>query len=70
MYENTLHTRKFDTDKKSELAEYDCILTNPLCSIINSWREKIIDSEYDEGRLVKTVTKLVLVVTWEEKTLL
>lgn len=70
MYDLTRHTRRFFTDEPDEMCEYDAILSNPLCSIINSWREKIIDSEYDEGRLVKTVTRLVVVISWEEKALL
>jgi len=70
MYTVTRHTKKFDTEASKDLAEYDKILSNPLCSICSSWREKITDSIYDEGRLVKTETRLVLVITWEEKTLL
>ena len=70
MYNVTLKTKKFFTSKTEDLEEYDEILSNPLCSVINSWREKQIDSIYDEGQLVKTETKLVLVVTWETKTLL
>jgi hypothetical protein len=70
MYDLTRQTRKFNTDEREEMGDYDGILSNPLCSIINSWREKVVDSEYDEGRLVRTVTRLVLVVTWEEKALL
>jgi hypothetical protein len=70
VYNLTRHTRRFFTDEPDEMSEYDSILSNPLCSIINSWREKVIDSEYDEGRLVKTVTRLVVVISWEEKALL
>ena len=70
MYEITRHTKRFYTDEPEEMVEYDAILTDPLCSIVNSWREKIIDSEYDEGRLVRTITRLVVVITWEEKNLL
>ena len=70
MYNTIIRTKKFDTDDKEQMEHYDLILSNPLCSVINSWREKITDSEFDEGKLIRTITKLVLVVTWEEKSLL
>ena len=70
MYNTRIKTKKFDTDNKEHMEQYDSILSNPLCSVINSWKEKITDSEFDEGKLVRTITKLVLVVTWEEKSLL
>lgn len=70
MYEIQRKTRKFFTDLGDDMKDYDAILTDPLCTVLNSWREKQIDSEYDEGRLTGTKTKLVLVLTWEEKRLL
>lgn len=70
MYNTRIKTKKFDTDDEKQMEQYDSILSNPLCSVINSWREKITDSEFDEGKLIKTITKLVLVITWEEKSLL
>ena len=69
MYKVVRKTLKFSTDDKEAMAQYDKIMTNPLCSIINSWREKQISSEYDQGKLTGTVTDLVMVLTWEEKSL-
>ena len=70
MYKVERKTKKFSTDDKQAMEEYDAILTDPLCTILNSWREKQINSEYDEGRLTSTVTDLVMVLTWEERQLL
>jgi len=70
MYQILRKTRKFFTDVESDMKDYDAILTDPLCTVLNSWREKQIDSEYDEGRLTSTKTNLVLVLTWEERCLL
>ena len=70
MYKVERKTKKFSTDDKLAMEEYDAILTDPLCTILNSWREKQINSEYDEGRLTSTVTDLVMVLTWEERQLL
>jgi len=69
MYRVKRETRKFSTDDTDAMAHYDKILTNPLCTVLNSWREKQISSEYDQGKLVGTVTDLVMVLTWEEKSL-
>jgi len=70
MYQILRKTRKFFTDVEADMRDYDDILTDPLCTVLNSWREKQIDSEYDEGRLTSTKTNLVLVLTWEERRLL
>jgi len=69
MYNVERKTRKFSTDDNEAMERYDKIITNPLCSVINSWREKQITTTYDEGRLVGTMTDLVMVLTWEERTL-
>lgn len=70
MYKVVRKTKKFFTDKEKDMEEYDRILTDPLCSVINSWREKQINSVYEEGRLVSTTTDLVMVLSWEERQLL
>lgn len=70
MYKVTRNTKKFSTEDEAAMKEYDTILTDPLCTILNSWREKQIDSVYDEGKLVSTKTDLVMVLTWERRDLL
>lgn len=70
MYSVKRKTKKFSTDNEKDMKEYDRIITNPLCTILNSWREKQIESQYDEGKLQSTNTDLVMVLTWEEKSLI
>lgn len=70
MYNVERKTQKFDSTDVEDLELYDDILSNPLCSILNSWREKCTDSEFNEGKLVRTETRMILVVTWEVKSLL
>jgi hypothetical protein len=71
MYRWVTHTRRFDTDNRSDLEEYDKVLSNPLCTVIDSKREKITDREMgEEGRIISMNDRIVMVVTWKEKTLL
>lgn len=71
MYDTRRETKKFNTDASEDIAEYDAILNNPLCSILNERKEKLREEVFDgEGNLVRANEHIVLVVTWEEKTLL
>lgn len=70
MYNIVRHTKKFNTDDQSDLMEYDAILSNPLCSIIKEYKEKLRQETYDEGKIVHSEEHVVLVVTWDEKTIL
>ena len=67
MFDIVRRTRKFDTDELADLADYDAILSNPLCSIINEQKEKLRQEQYDEGKLVHSEEHVIKVVTWEEK---
>jgi len=71
MYRTVRKTQKFNTDNSRDLAEYDQILNNPLCTVISERREKLSQMEYNEetGKPVSRDEHVILVVTWEEKTL-
>ena len=47
--------------------EYQAILNNPLCTIIDNYREKLSDKVFDEGKLVGINERVILVVEWNEK---
>lgn len=71
MYRWATHTRRFDTDNRDHLMEYDSILSNPLCLVIDTKEEKISERELgEEGRIVSMNDRIVMRVTWKEKTLL
>ena len=70
MYETETETKTFDTEDRSDMEEYSAIVNNPMCSIIDTIKEKLTDCEYDEGKLSSTSQKVVLVVTWQTKVLL
>lgn len=68
MYNTRRETRKFNTDRAEDLREYDKILNNPLCTIINERKEKLnLTTFSEEGRPESSEDNVVLVVTWEEK---
>ena len=70
MYSNQCQTKKFDTEDVSDLVEYDAILNNPCCVIIKEYKEKLRQEFYDdEGTLATANERIILVVTWTEKTL-
>lgn len=71
MFSTTKKTMVLDLNDKKELAIYDGILNNSLCTVIREHKEKMADKEFDdEGKMISLREKLVLVVTWEEKKLL
>lgn len=69
MYLTKKETKKFNTEVAEDLREYDEILNDPLCTIISEHKEKLNETDYDEetGKPIRSVDKIVLVVTWEEK---
>lgn len=69
MYKMVHETRKFNTDNQEDMRDYDDILNDPLCSIINERQEKLADEEYVEGKLISKIEKVYLVVTWSTKVL-
>ena len=69
MYTTTKKINKFDTDDKKAMKEYEKLINNPLCLVLDNMREKIVSSEYNNGKLVRTETKIVFVVTYEEREL-
>ena len=71
MYAKKRHTARFDTEKEVDLAGYDEILNNPLCTIIDRKQEKVREEHKDEeGNTVYVKERIVWVVTWEERQLL
>jgi hypothetical protein len=70
MYTLETHTKKFNTDLPEDMAEYDEILNDPLCSIISEKREKLVEKNFDdEGKLSNITERLIMVVTWTRKML-
>jgi hypothetical protein len=71
MFKKEVKTEKFDTDDAKDLARYNDICSNELCSIISEKREKLTTKYFDdEGKLTSSDDRLILVVTWMEKTTL
>lgn len=71
MFKKEIKTKKFDTDKEEDLQEYNEICSNELCSIISEKREKLTTKYFDdEGKLQSSDDRMILVVTWMEKTTL
>jgi hypothetical protein len=70
MYTTTKRTRSFDLDRESDLAAYDEVLNNKLCKIITERQIKKTLREYgEEGHIISSEDRIILVVTWEEKEL-
>lgn len=70
MYNIVRRTNKFNTDNQDELAEYDTILNNPLCTIISQRTEKLSEKDFgEEGQMLSLREYVIIVVTWEEKLL-
>ena len=71
MYSTVKKTARFDTEKKNDLAAYDEVINNPLCTVLEKEKEKIRDEHRDdEGNISFVNERHVWVVTWEEKMLL
>lgn len=71
MFKTEHHTEKFDTESTEDLKKYDAILDNPLCSILEERKEKL-ETKFtnDDGDIIGSESKIILVVTWSEKILL
>ena len=69
MYDIVRHTQKFNTDEAHDLEAYNAIISNPLCTVLTERKEKLRQEEYDGGKLIASEEHVILVVTWEEKTL-
>ena len=71
MYAITRHTRQFDFSEAEHIADYDAVLNDPLCTILDKVKEKLRDEERDgdTGRTISVKERLVFLVTWEVKKL-
>lgn len=70
LYNITRRVKKFDTDEPNDIEEYEDILNNPLCSIVESHREKLKTKEFDlDGNLLSETEQFIMVVTWEVRSL-
>jgi len=58
---------KFDTEISTELEAYEDILNNPLCTITECHRERLVEKRFDDGKLTGMDERIVLVVEWDEK---
>ena len=67
MYNTKHQFKKFDTTTARDMDEYQAILNNPLCTIVDNYREKLSDKVFDEGKLVGINERVILVVEWNEK---
>lgn len=62
-------TKAFDLTDSRSMEEYNTILNNPACTIIKEVREKITEKHFEDGKVIATQDRLLLVVTWQEKKL-
>lgn len=68
MYKTTKYTRQFCMSDSKDRDEYDEIVNNPLCTVLEKSKEKLREEEQiGESRVVKET--LVFLVTWQEKKL-
>lgn len=72
MYNTIKETRKFDTDDRTDMADYDEIINNPLCTVVSERKEKLRDETRDAetGNITRLIESVILVVTWETKVLI
>lgn len=71
MYNVVNKTEKFDINNKKDLEAYDAILNDPSCIIIKENREKMTEKEMgDEGRITSMKEYLLLVVTYQKRSIL
>ena len=60
--------KKFQTDDENQMKEYEEVLNNPLCTIVEKITEKEKDQEYnDRGNLIRQREILYFLVHWEER---
>jgi hypothetical protein len=71
MYNSEITTRTFDMNLERDTREYDVILNDPLCTLLEEKYEKVTEREMgDEGRIMSIQERLVKVVTYKRKRLL
>ena len=63
-------TKAFEMTDSKSLADYNAILNNPSCTIIKEVREKVTEKHFEDGKVIASNDRLLLVVTWQEKKLL
>lgn len=70
MFDLKRRTQRFRTDDDAAMAEYQKIVNDPLCAILDRQTEKISEKDFDgEGNMMSLREYVVWVVTWDEKTL-
>jgi len=70
VYKTVNQTRQFDLNDNDDLAAYDEILNNPRCFVVREIKEKLSEKHFEEGKLISVDERLIMVVTWQERTLL
>jgi hypothetical protein len=70
VYKTTRRTVRFDLDKPKDLAEYDAVMNDPNCTILDRIKEKIQDKEFEDGKLVSLHERIIFIITYEERKLL
>lgn len=62
------HFKKFQTDDLDQMREYEGIINNPLCTVVEKVLEKEKDQEYnDRGNLIRQREIVYFLVHWEER---
>lgn len=71
MFNHRVVTRAFDTSSPSDLAAYDRVLNNPLCSIVEKHIEKLSERAVggEDGPTIIN-DRILMIVSWKEKVLL
>jgi hypothetical protein len=70
MFRKQCNTVRLDLDDTEDLKEYNDILSDPNCTIVREIKEKLCDKEFEDGKLVSLHERIVLIVTYETKSLL
>lgn len=70
MYNTVVHSNKFDLDSAEQRREYDAILNNPLCTVVESRIEKLTEREFGEEGQTMSNDRLIRIITWKQKELL
>ena len=66
MIKTTRHTKRFLSNNDEDLAAYDSILNDPMCTVIREHKEKIKEVDYD-GDSSSQREWIEYLVTWEQK---
>jgi len=70
MYKTSRHTKDFRLDSVKDVALYDLIIGNPLCTIISKEIKTTKDEETDDTGLTRKTEDLHVIITYDEKELL